>query len=165
MPVHKTHRMAEVYKSIEDFIVELERLESGLNRDTTESDLEDVLGTRRIVTDVVKSHTKYNNAYFGTVLGLFAYYKTDQGYRTKGPRGDQVLTLRPWNTTSSQPDRGYVVYSGSTPLGPRTMVLTEFGTQEVSDGNTTTDDGCGLGFFGYTGNRRAFDSCTLFFRD
>ena len=63
--------LAGVYKSIEKFIAELERLE--LAQGTTSSDLEDVLGDRRIVTDVVRFHNKYNKAYFGTVLELFAY--------------------------------------------------------------------------------------------
>jgi hypothetical protein len=113
--VQGSAELSLVYKSIEDFISDLENLE--MEPSTTATELEAVLGTRRIVTDVQKFYASYTPLYYATVLGLFAYYKSDKDYRSR-VSGDQKLGLRPWDPASSQQDRGYVVYSGTTPLGP-----------------------------------------------
>ena len=140
------------YKSIGDFIADLEGLESEPN--TTATELEGVLGVRRIVTDVGKFYTEFNTIYYATVLGLFAYYTNDQKYREIGPNGRQVLALKPAQPAPGQLDRQYVVYSGSQPLGPKTRVLTKLGTKK--QGSNTTS--CGLGF---NGSRRGLGMCTL----
>ena len=114
---------------------------------------------RRIVTDVARFYNEYSNLYHATVLGLFAYYGNDKEYRSR-VSGDQKLALKPFQPGPTQLDRQYVVYSGSQPLGTKTIVLTKFGTRKASDTNTTTV-GCGLGFFGSTGNRRGLDTCAL----
>ena len=101
------------------FISDLEKLE--LEPGTTASDLEDVLGVRRIVTDVVRLYNEFNKMYHATTLGLLAYYGNDKGYRSKVPNGDQLLFLKQFEPKHGQQDRGFVVYSGSQPLGPKTM--------------------------------------------
>ena len=106
------------------------------------------------MTDVVRFYNKYNNAYFGTVLGLFSYYGSDREYRANGPNGEQLLVLKQFEPKRGQIDRGFVVYSGARPLGARTMDLTKFGTKE-KESNTT----CGLGFS--AGNRRGLDTCAF----
>ena len=150
--VQGSAELSLVYKSIENFIADLEGLE--LEPNTTATELEDVLVVRRIVTDVGKFYTEFNTVYRATVLGLFAYYTNDQKYREIGPNGRQVLALKPTQPASGQLDRQYVVYSGSQPLGPKTRVLTKLGTKK--QGSNTTS--CGLSF---NGSRRGFGMCTL----
>ena len=150
--VQGSAELSLVYKSIENFIADLGGLE--LEPNTTATALEDVLGVRRIVTDVGKFYTELNAVYYATVLGLFNYYTNDQKYREIGPNGRQVLFLKPVQPAPGQFDRQYVVYSGSQPLGPKTRVLTKLGIKK--QGSNTTSCGVGSG-----GSRRGLGMCAL----
>ena len=100
--IHGSEELVSVYKSLEDFIADLEGL--ALEPTTTASELEDVLGTRHIVTNVARFYNEYNNAYHATIWGLFVYYKSDKGYRANGPKGNQLLVLKHFEPKPGQQD-------------------------------------------------------------
>ena len=96
------------------------------------------------------------HATYATILGLFAYYGSDTKCSAKGPNSGQRLVLKSFHPGPGQYDRGFVIYGGSQPFDPKTMVLTKSGTQRDSDTNTT----CGFGFS--AGSRRGLDTCAFF---
>jgi len=153
--VEASAELSMVLKSIRIFIKSLTDL--SLDPYATEDEFFDLLAQRRIVTDVGKFYTTYNRVYYATVLGMFASYKNT--YQQKAPIGHQTLAIQQFEPAGPlQFDREYAVYSGNIPLGPRDMVMTEFGIAvngSAAPGNTIV---CELGS---GGNRRGLESCAL----